>query len=178
MISDAHSEAARANLAKARAARPKVAKVELRCEHCGGPFFLYPSQATNSATGSPRRFCSRACRYAHMRGDEGSNAGGGSHMRGAGNPNWKGGKSAEERARVPFMAEWAAWRRRVYHRDGYACRRCGLKPKTRSTLRAHHVAPWAQYPELRFDLDNGVTLCRDCHGWVHGKANTERELLK
>jgi predicted RNase H-like nuclease (RuvC/YqgF family) len=36
-------------------------------------------------------------------------------------------------------------------------------------LVAHHVKPKSQYPELKFDLENGVTLCVDCHKDHHKK---------
>jgi hypothetical protein len=38
-----------------------------------------------------------------------------------------------------------------------------------TALVAHHVKPKSQYPELKFDLENGVTLCVDCHKDHHKK---------
>lgn len=56
-----------------------------------------------------------------------------------------------------------AWRRAVLARDGHACVRCGATEH----LHAHHVEEWATCPELRFDVDNGQTLCRSCHRAEH-----------
>ena len=56
-----------------------------------------------------------------------------------------------------------AWVKAVYERDGYKCRECGVGGR----LNAHHVKAWAEYPESRFDLSNGVTLCVDCHAKKH-----------
>ena len=50
------------------------------------------------------------------------------------------------------------WRRAVLSRDG-ECKQCG----SREHLEAHHVIPWAQCPELRTDIGNGVALCKKCH---------------
>lgn len=56
-----------------------------------------------------------------------------------------------------------AWRIAVFERDGYRCQRC---PASRD-LHAHHREPWAERPDLRLDIDNGETLCVDCHADEH-----------
>lgn len=35
-------------------------------------------------------------------------------------------------------------------------------------LQAHHVEPWAASPALRYEVANGLTLCRPCHENIHG----------
>lgn len=57
------------------------------------------------------------------------------------------------------------WRHAVHARDGYACVRCG----SRHHLHAHHIVPWTEHPEARFEIANGVTLCADCHETEHGR---------
>lgn len=57
----------------------------------------------------------------------------------------------------------AAWRRRVLARDGFTCQGCG---KTEN-LHVHHLARWADCPELRVADDNGRTLCVTCHIRAH-----------
>jgi hypothetical protein len=61
------------------------------------------------------------------------------------------------------MPAYREWRTAVYERDGYTCQECGAK----SRLVAHHLRRWADHPEGRFDLANGVTLCRECHVVKH-----------
>lgn len=56
------------------------------------------------------------------------------------------------------------WRKAVYKRDGYVCQDCG----TKKDLQAHHIKPWQRYPELRYEVNNGITLCRKCHLKAHG----------
>jgi hypothetical protein len=55
------------------------------------------------------------------------------------------------------------WRRLVFERDGYRCQECGKA----GGLHAHHLKEWAKHPELRFDVDNGVSLCPPCHAKRH-----------
>ena len=50
------------------------------------------------------------------------------------------------------------WRKAVIERDK-VCMKCGCK----NNLEAHHIKPFAKYPELALDLRNGITLCKKCH---------------
>lgn len=61
------------------------------------------------------------------------------------------------------MPEYITWRKAVYARDNYTCQECGSS----SDINAHHIKAWSHYPNLRFDVDNGVTLCFDCHAKKH-----------
>lgn len=51
------------------------------------------------------------------------------------------------------------WQRSVKERDNFTCQHC----HTTTHLHAHHVKPQAAFPELMHDINNGITLCRDCH---------------
>ena len=56
--------------------------------------------------------------------------------------------------------EGKAWKKMVLARDCYICNDCitmGLE------VQAHHLFSFVKWEELRFDLDNGVTLCEECH---------------
>lgn len=71
----------------------------------------------------------------------------------------------EDRLRNRDVSEAILWRKAVYQRDGYACQCCG--DATGGNLIAHHLNGWADFPEQRFDVDNGVTLCSTCHTAFH-----------
>ena len=73
--------------------------------------------------------------------------------------NWKGGITPIHRAlRNSFKYE--EWRKQVFERDLYTCQDCG---QIGGYLHADHIKRFADYPELRFDVNNGQTLCIECH---------------
>jgi len=77
--------------------------------------------------------------------------------------NWKGGITSHMNA-LRKSAQYASWRLTVYKRDHYCCQMCSSKTRQ---LTAHHILPFDRYPELRFVVDNGITLCRSCHLKIH-----------
>ncbi len=78
---------------------------------------------------------------------------------GENNGAWKGGVSFENH-KARRCSKYKKWRRDILKRDNYTCQKCGAKDKP---LEADHIKPFATYLELRFILDNGRTLCIDCH---------------
>ena len=74
--------------------------------------------------------------------------------------NWRGGTTPEN-LRIRQSLEYKIWRKAVFERDGYACVLCGCGKS--GSLNADHIQPFAFYPELRFELSNGRTLCFECH---------------
>lgn len=80
--------------------------------------------------------------------------------------NWRGGITPENQ-KGRSSGEYAEWRKKVFERDGYTCRRCGKKG---GRLNAHHIERWAENCRKRYDVSNGVTLCEKCHKDIHRKA--------
>ncbi len=60
------------------------------------------------------------------------------------------------------------FRREVLKRDKYTCQLCNKKGK-RVRLNVHHIIKWSSASTLRYDVDNGITLCKQCHTDVTGK---------
>ncbi len=63
-------------------------------------------------------------------------------------------------------ARYWNWRKRVLTRDHFTCTVCGNAGRE-VKLEAHHIKPWFDFPAKRFMLDNGITLCFDCHNSKH-----------
>ena len=64
--------------------------------------------------------------------------------------------------------EYNQWKNEVKHRDGNTCRRCGFE----NNLHVHHIKPFKKYPEFAIELDNGLTLCGNCHSLLRGKEES------
>jgi hypothetical protein len=80
-------------------------------------------------------------------------------MTGENNWSWKGGISPE-RVALRESEEYYKWRNSVGNRDKLTCQCCGVKTKK---VEAHHLFSFIQYEELRYKVDNGICLCRECH---------------
>ena len=63
--------------------------------------------------------------------------------------------------------QYIKWRKEVYTRDNHCCQWPGCKIKNK--LNAHHIKNWAQFPGLRFTVDNGLTLCKNHHNQIKGQ---------
>lgn len=83
------------------------------------------------------------------------------YQKGEKHPLWKGGTSRNKH--YLGKKEYRDWRMKVFLRDSFTCVNCG---NVGGYLEAHHIKSWADYPELRFVVDNGVTLCQDCHDLI------------
>lgn len=87
---------------------------------------------------------------------------------------WKGGIYPKNKA-IRDSLEYTMWRESVFKRDNWICVWCGNK----GNLEADHILPFAIYPELRFELTNGRTLCRPCHRktptWGNGTRKVQMQ---
>ena len=94
------------------------------------------------------------------------------------NSNWKGGITPLRDA-VRASTENLHWKLDVFARDGFNCQHC--KGVTKRELNAHHKKPFAKVIQENnittldeakvckelWNIDNGITLCEDCHKLEH-----------
>jgi hypothetical protein len=78
--------------------------------------------------------------------------------------NWKGGITPIQ-FKIRNSKEYKLWRTAVFERDNYTCIWCNARNGNGKAviLNADHIKPFAYFPELRFAIDNGRTLCINCH---------------
>lgn len=82
--------------------------------------------------------------------------------RGKDHYNWQGGITPEKK-QIRASLKYKTWRTACFERDDYTCRGCGKKG---CYLEVHHIKSFADYPDLRFVVDNGITYCKKCHAKV------------
>ena len=61
---------------------------------------------------------------------------------------------------------WKIWREAVFLKDNFTCQNNNCfycNNKIGVMLHSHHIKSFAEYPELRFDINNGITYCKEFH---------------
>lgn len=97
------------------------------------------------------------------------------------NPKWKGGVKYHREERSTY--EYNDWRKKVFNRDLYTCQCCGERSGNGYSVKlcAHHIKNWKDNPNDRYNVENGITLCKKCHNQFHseyGKKNNNDQQLK
>lgn len=72
---------------------------------------------------------------------------------------WRGGLTLTNRL-LRRSLEFKLWREAVFKRDDWTCQECFIRG---GELHPDHIKPFGLFPELRFELSNGRTLCKSCH---------------
>jgi hypothetical protein len=94
-------------------------------------------------------------------------------IRGENHPNWKGGINPINNS-IRKSLEYRLWRESVFKRYNWTCIWCKERG---GKLNADHIKPFSLFPELRFAIDNGRTLCVSCHRKTdtYGKQLTKKQ---
>jgi len=127
-------------------------KIKIVCHNCKKDFYVYLSTFKwNKIRKHKYSFCSTKCRSSFYTGKN--------------NARWIKNRS-KLKCRPIRNKENIEWVIKVFERDDYACLLC---KKRGGDLEAHHIKRWADYPELRYEVSNGATLCKKCHLLTRGK---------
>jgi 5-methylcytosine-specific restriction endonuclease McrA len=76
--------------------------------------------------------------------------------------NYKGGTGTARHQAMGTLG-YKSWRSKVFDRDNYTCQVC---EQYGGTLHADHINKWSDNEELRYNVDNGRTLCVPCHYYI------------
>jgi len=119
-----------------------------KCLYCSKKFWAFPSREKVGKA----KYCSKKCWALANRGK---------HFSPETELKWRNGNTPiYMKLKNKFRHELKEWRIKIFERDNYTCQDCGIKG---IFLNAHHKKSFVEYPELRFNLLNGITLCRECH---------------
>lgn len=98
------------------------------------------------------------------------------YITGEKNGQWKGGVTPINKL-IRHSFEYKEWIKIIFNRDNYTCQKCNKKS---NNLKAHHIESFDNNPNLRTNIDNGITFCKDCHDNFHhifGKGNNTKKQL-
>ena len=116
-----------------------------KCYYCGKTYMSYEIET--------RVYCSKECRDLDYR----------ERFKGEKSPLWKGGLTKKNKI-IRTRSEYRGWRESVFKRDNYTCQQCGIN---NTYLQAHHKLLISKHPDKIYEIDNGVSLCVDCHQKKH-----------
>lgn len=89
---------------------------------------------------------------------------------GENNPRWIKDRTQLVKKQIRNDYAYQDWRKQVWTRDNWKCRiadeNCGGR------MEAHHILGWKSHPELRYQINNGITLCHSHH--PHKREDEEK----
>jgi 5-methylcytosine-specific restriction endonuclease McrA len=133
------------------------------CTYCGKMYIPATTSVKNRVSallgrmeGECRLYCSEACKQACP-----------SYKR---QVYWKSQRTATSREVS------AQFRQLVLKRDNWICQKCGARVE--AELHVHHIEGATQQPGMANDLENGITLCKECHKYVHSQDGCKYHELR
>lgn len=131
----------------------------IRCRVCHKEFRV------KTRYGKPQVHCSRKCRAVTQA----------ERFRGGNNPRWRGG-TTDIGTQIRHSEKYITWRNACGKRDKFKCQFCNASHHKR--LVVHHIKTFEKFPNLRFEISNGITLCRGCHIKLHRQNKGVHDFTK
>ena len=153
---------------------PRYSQQKVKCDYCNKDFEIIYAKL-----GQYHHFCSRTCqgKWNSQNRKGKNNPMFGIHRFGKDSPNWNCNLTQKEREIQRNTVENNQWRKKVYERDCYTCQITG--DNKGGNLVAHHLYSYTDYPKLRYDIDNGITITKEVHLLFHHiygyKHNTKEQ---
>lgn len=134
----------------------KKAKTKIKIKHntCGNVYEVAPDKFLRG----------RRCPECSLEG-----------MKGENHPNWNPNLTEKERSEGRNYSEYLEWRKRVYERDNYTCQISGIRD---GKINAHHLNDYANHPDQRVQISNGITLNVNVHKLFHKIYGRKSETTK
>lgn len=134
------------------------------CIACQSVYFQ-PRNSRGCIWGS-RKYCSKKCQPAWNKGLKGlwlNNKFNELNLiqKGKNHPRWISDRTKLSKRQERNDMAYKEWRINVYKRDNFKCKISNQDCKGR--IEAHHILGWTKYPELRYEINNGITLCHFHH---------------
>lgn len=126
----------------------------IRIKYLGNCKWCTKEVILKKSTTRPNRgkFCSKECYRQWQKSEE---------NKGKNNPSYiDGGRHETYLNALRKSDEWKVWRDKVFERDNYTCQMCSERG---IEMHPHHIKQKCDFPELIFVVENGITLCKDCH---------------
>ena len=153
----------------AKSAAGKRSGSFFKCQVCNAEFWRPPSVIKKGQS----KFCSKKCYQLNQVGKPKSEAFKKfcRERTGESSATWRGGITPVH-LKIRNSKAYSDWRASVFIRDSYACQHCFARcgNGVDGHLHAHHISSFAEFPEQRFDVPNGITLCKACHYKVHSNV--------
>jgi len=121
------------------------------CAYCGKVFDKHKSEIKRNI--GNKHFCSQECWYAFNKGEK--------HY------GWEGG---QDKRNNPHSIEW---RKAIVRREQGHCRLCLDTEKPV----AHHIKKFSTHPDIRWEVSNGILLCKRCHDVITGNEQEMEQIL-
>jgi YHS domain-containing protein len=144
-------------------------KIKVACAECNSEVEKYPSNIYWGQTrGQQYFFCSQQCSQKFHVAEN--------------NYNYIKDRTQlkDQKKSLRTSSEMFNWRKRVFNRDEFTCKLCGARSSKGDPviLNAHHIIRFIDDDTLRFDVQNGITLCHGCHKKTYGKEIQFESIFK
>lgn len=92
-----------------------------------------------------------------------------SHPKGEKSPYWISDRTLLKKSNRRNDPAYSEWRRNVWKRDNFKCKIANRDCDGR--IETHHILGWSSFPELRYQVNNGITLCHAHHPRKRAEEN-------